>query len=393
MPSILLRFSAALLILVFSGAALADKYVVTSFADSGAGTLRQAIEDANATPGKDSIVFDLPGAPPHILFLSNPLPYITETVKIDGSGSVVIDGSGIAVSADGLRIVDTDNSSISGLTIRGFTEPLPCDPAGYCLSGAGISIQGSSSENKLSDNRLLGNVNGIIVANGASKNSVKKNFIDGEVGALEPQGGDPLADEVFRTDLRLVNGFPSYGIIIGPGAPDNAVEENHTQRTLRAYVVFLSDQNRLFENGALAHGNQCYLVVGSEDNVVSENSCELTRREAFEIFGDVPFFSWPVSSRNRFAENHASRSGYGDPDIGQLLIQGGTDNVMEDNILVDNFSYGIALFGFSAGNIIRSNEIDGVDRAAILAFGFPGSEVDDNVFVENSLRNYSKASG
>jgi parallel beta-helix repeat protein len=240
---------------------------------------------------------------------------------------------------------------------------------------------------------LLGNVNGIIVANGASKNSVKKNFIDGEVGALEPQGGDPLADEVFRTDLRLVNGFPSYGIIIGPGAPDNAVEENHTQRTLRAYVVFLSDQNRLSENGALAHGNQCYLVVGSEDNVVSENSCELTRREAFEIFGDVPFFSWPVSSRNRVAENHASRSGYGDPGIGQLLIQGGTDNVMEDNILVDNFSYGIALFGFSAGNIIRSNEIDGVDRAAILAFGFPGSEVDDNVFVENSLRNYSKASG
>jgi hypothetical protein len=28
-----------------------------------------------------------------------------------------------------------------------------------------------------------------------------------------------------------------------------------------------------------------------------------------------------------------------------------------------------------------------------LAFGVPGSEVDDNVFVENSLRNYSKASG
>lgn len=390
MPIPLLRFSASLLMLFFSGVAIAEKYVVTNNADSGAGTLRQAIIDANATPKKDRIVFDFPGMPPHVILLTTPLPEITESVTIAGSGSVVIDGSGIVGPADGLRIVDANESSISGLTIRDFTDPLPCSPLGVCSSGSGISIQGSSSKNKLSHNQLLGNVNGIVIANGASGNLANYNFIDGEVGAIEPQGGDPLTDVAFRTDLRVVNGFPSYGIVVGPGAPNNKLLNNHTQRTFRGIVVLLSDQNKLSHNSALTHGNQCYLVVGS-DNLVTENACELARREAFEIFGGL--IGLPVSSRNRFADNYASRSGYGDPGIGQLLIQGGTENVFEDNTLLDNFSYGIALFGPTSGNVVRSTEINGLDNAGVLALGFPGLEIADNVLMDNSLRNYSRTGG
>lgn len=386
MPFILLRLSAALLILVFSGAAVAGNHVVTSPADSGAGTLRQAIVDANATPKKDRIVFDLPGAPPHMILLANPLPDITERVTIAGFGNIVIDGSGIAGAADGLRIVDSDKSNISGLTIRGFSIPQSCNAFAICTSGTGIYILGSSSKNKLSNNRLLGNVNGVVIANGASNNSVKNNFIDGEVGDLEPQGGDPLTDAAFREDLRLVNGFPSVGILIDSGAANNKIQKNHTQRTLRGIGTFLSDHNQISDNSALAIGNQCFILLGN-NNVVSQNSCKLARREAYEIFGAL--FGLPVSSRNRVANNFASRSGFGQTDIGQLLIQGGTDNVMEGNTLLDNFSFGIALFGPSAGNIIRSNTIDGVDRAAI----FAGNEVADNILVSNSLRNYSETSG
>ena len=39
----------------------ATTYTVTSTADSGAGTLRQAILDANANPGADTIAFNITG--------------------------------------------------------------------------------------------------------------------------------------------------------------------------------------------------------------------------------------------------------------------------------------------------------------------------------------------
>ena len=40
----------------------AATFTVTNTADSGAGSLRQAILDANANPGADTIAFDIPGA-------------------------------------------------------------------------------------------------------------------------------------------------------------------------------------------------------------------------------------------------------------------------------------------------------------------------------------------
>jgi hypothetical protein len=64
---------------------------VTNTNDSGAGSLRQAILDANASPGADAIAFAIPGADPGcdangvctIQPLTN-LPDLTETVTIDG---------------------------------------------------------------------------------------------------------------------------------------------------------------------------------------------------------------------------------------------------------------------------------------------------------------------
>jgi hypothetical protein len=43
----------------------AATFTVTSTADSGAGTLRQAIIDANAAAGADTINFSIAGAGPH----------------------------------------------------------------------------------------------------------------------------------------------------------------------------------------------------------------------------------------------------------------------------------------------------------------------------------------
>ncbi len=59
-------------------------YTVTNTNDSGAGSLRQAILDANASAGADVIAFAIPGDGVQTIVLSSPLPDIVDPVWIDG---------------------------------------------------------------------------------------------------------------------------------------------------------------------------------------------------------------------------------------------------------------------------------------------------------------------
>ena len=61
-----------------------DTLTVTSSADSGPGTLRQAILDANVTAIAETIAFDIPGVCPRVVSLATPLPTISSTLSIDG---------------------------------------------------------------------------------------------------------------------------------------------------------------------------------------------------------------------------------------------------------------------------------------------------------------------
>src|SRR5438270_13685508 len=76
------------LLLLFSGGAplvLAATIPVTNTSDSGNGSLRQAILDANASAGvPDTISFQIPGAGVKTIALASALPAITDQVIIDG---------------------------------------------------------------------------------------------------------------------------------------------------------------------------------------------------------------------------------------------------------------------------------------------------------------------
>src|SRR4029450_3430467 len=74
----------ALLVWVASTPLLAATFTVTNTNDTGAGSLRQAIDDANGTPGADTIAFNIPGAGGHTLTPQSLLPTIIEAVTIDG---------------------------------------------------------------------------------------------------------------------------------------------------------------------------------------------------------------------------------------------------------------------------------------------------------------------
>src|SRR5260370_22422906 len=75
-----------LVVLAFSSARFSAgvTFTVINTNDSGPGSLRQAILDANANAGPDTIRFSISSGPQAIAPLS-PLPTITDPVTIDGT--------------------------------------------------------------------------------------------------------------------------------------------------------------------------------------------------------------------------------------------------------------------------------------------------------------------
>lgn len=63
----------------------AATYTVTSTADSGANTFRQALTDTNANPGADEITFNIAGTGPHEIITTSYLPEIVGETFINGA--------------------------------------------------------------------------------------------------------------------------------------------------------------------------------------------------------------------------------------------------------------------------------------------------------------------
>src|SRR5262249_39370203 len=110
-------------------------FTVTNTNDFGAGSLRQAITDANANPGPDTIQFSIPGSGVQTIQPSYSgggvsLPIISDTVTIDGwsqggagySGPPLIDIDGTnatdgTLGSFGLWI-EASNTVVDGLAIN-----------------------------------------------------------------------------------------------------------------------------------------------------------------------------------------------------------------------------------------------------------------------------------
>lgn len=194
-------------------------FIVSNTNNAGAGSLRQAILDANANPGFDTIVFTVAGT----LTPLTDLPTITDPVLIDGQTApgwvgntnpitagnnatltFEIRGPGNVSNAglpfNGLRLgVGSSGSTIRGLIINSFANATSSAAANQ---GSGILIDATSSNNLITGNfigcdatgtisqpnfvalRILGTTNTIggtgSAAVGAANNT--RNLISGHFG-------------------------------------------------------------------------------------------------------------------------------------------------------------------------------------------------------------------
>ena len=192
-----------------STGAAAATLTVTTTADSGAGSLRRAILDANANVGADVIVFAIPGTGVQTISPVSALPEITDPVAIDGTTQpgyggaplIEIDGAGAGQGVAGLD-VSAGGTTLRGLAIGRFSLYgirlsgggvnvveacyIGVDPTGTLDRGdglAGISITGGSSGNRVGGttvaqrNVLAGSAVGVIVEGTGKSNVIEGNYI------------------------------------------------------------------------------------------------------------------------------------------------------------------------------------------------------------------------
>jgi parallel beta-helix repeat protein len=188
----------------------AATFTVTTTADAGAGSLRDAINQANALAGPDTIRFGLPAGPQTISPLSA-LPVITDSLTIDGTTQPGYAGSPlVSVTGVGAGVVNglvysgaaSGASAVLALNVRDF-------------HGYGILLNGSS--NDVIDGCTIGtdpvgsaaapNTIGIGVygAQNTRIGTTKGNVISGNSGSgVVLQGGGPVPSSYSSADVPKV---------------------------------------------------------------------------------------------------------------------------------------------------------------------------------------------
>jgi parallel beta-helix repeat protein len=244
--------------------------VATSTADSGPGTLRQALLDAGSSDviGFDPTVFPL--STPQAIALASALPNITQgNLTIDASNAgVILDGSALG-SGHGLQI-SSDGNTVKGLQILYFPDNgilidggasgnviggVNATPGGGCsgdcnlISGnmwAGVWIEGDG--NTVSGNLIGTDVNGtsalgndrggVEIRDGASGNLIggdtpgERNLISGNSNSGvsiygSATSNNTVSGNYIGTDVNgttaLSTGYIKDGVDIGGGASGNTV--------------------------------------------------------------------------------------------------------------------------------------------------------------------------
>jgi hypothetical protein len=202
-------------------------FVVTNVNDSGAGSLRQAILDANANPGSDSINFNIAGPSFTIQPLLG-LPDITDTVVIDGStqpgfsGTPIVELNGSKSAARAL-FVNAPGSTIRSLVINEFSagalilgtaaggsyvegcyigtdvtgkNAIPNGVAGVSVFSSNNVIGGTalSARNVISGNSGPGVQVELFCCMGGANNAISGNVIQGNYIGVTAQGDKALGN-------------------------------------------------------------------------------------------------------------------------------------------------------------------------------------------------------
>jgi hypothetical protein len=219
---------------VIAGAALYRSFPVTNTADSGAGSLRAAIDALNAEPQCADVPCAVDFALPEgsrIAILS-PLPQIVaRDVLVDGTGGTVALDGAAQHAGNGLDFARGDRAEVTGLTLRNFP-----DNAVVVRNRHRTTPFDATARLYVNHCRIEGNFRGISIspgwfAGGAfTDNVIAHNVRTGIFDWSEHDPGFPLASALLIQGNTISDNGAS-GIFLGEGSDgalvlDNVIERN-----------------------------------------------------------------------------------------------------------------------------------------------------------------------
>src|SRR5260221_6890405 len=328
------RFLTALLVCGFACAGRGNTFTVTTVADSGAGSFKQAILDANANPGPDSIVFQISGSPPFTITPSAALPAITSPVTIDGTTQpgftskpvIELNGSSTSGSTIGLRL-NADSNTLRGLALNRFPN--------HAVELDGVS------------NVVQGNFIGTDVTGALARGN-------GTEGILVKSAGN-LIGGTNTGDGNVFSGNGDAGIYI-LNANNNTVQGNLIGVTA-AGAASLGNTN----SGIVINGGAGNLIGAGVRNVISGNG-------ASGIYLNGPATTGNFIQDNRIGTDISGSNAVGNVAGDGITLNGATGNIISNNLISASGLAGISISAGGSGNVILGNFI-GTDVNGKTALG------------------------
>ena len=320
-------------------------FTVTNTNNSGAGSLHQAIINANTNVGFDTIQFNIPFSdlgyyPSADLFL----------IDLDGPLQDLSDPNGVWIDGTTQPTAEVDDIPNIWITASDWpTAPhifmIPSGSTTNILQGLMlmntdgdvVKIDGSSNwiNNCVIDGSKSGN--GISIMMNASGNTITDNFIYGNKGdginINSSNGNHILRNEIGVGPDYITNAEPNEGDGINClGSNENEISENVINDNQGDGIQFtLCEDNEITDNfigGNLGSGLYC---SACNDNLIQGNVIGLS---------DVDY------------------SAYGNSNYGVLMENRSTGNDIFENFISGNAWDGIRLIGSDTSeNVIESNSI------------------------------------
>lgn len=371
-----------LLLFAFRPTAHAATFTVTTTADSGPGSLRQAILDANANPGPDTITFAI-GATgsQQTIQPTSALPIITDPVTIDGwsqggggyAGPPLIELNGALAPSSTIGLNITGGGSVvRGLVINGF---IGTNGAGIRLQTGGNNwIYGNYIGTNFTGETRIANQRGIWIQGGSSNNRIGTN-------------ADGTNDTAER---NVISANINQNIwIYQPATTGNLIMGNYIGLNAAGTAAVGTSNSTVATTGILVQ-EASYTVIGTdgdgqgdalEGNVISGNIYNINLTGTSNL---------NESHHNRISGNLIGTNASGTVSVG-IQVEGvrvyvaydnliGTDgdgvsDELEGNLISGHFDFGVMLQQTGAlNNVVAGNKI-GTDITGMLSIpnGYGGS--------------------
>ena len=348
----------------FANVSFPASTIVTNTNDSGAGSLRAAINAANSNSGTDTITFNIAGSGVKTITLLSDL-YVSDSVIIDGTsqpgfaGTPLIELNGINLTGNqqsGIHL-NSGSSTIKGLIFNRFTANgggaieiysagnviegnyIGTDATGTAKLANNFGIEIYSANNRIggttaaSRNVISGNSTGLWVSTGANNNQILGNYIGTTASGNAALGNSDTGIQVLST---------ATGNIIGgtTAAARNIISGN-------GYAGVL-----LFASGNQIQGN----YIGTDTTGVTA----LGNGRGIQISGSN-------NSIGGTATGAGNIIAYNTNDGVQLDSTSGAGNQISTNSIFSNGSIGIDL----SDNGVTLNDVGDADTGANNLQNFP----------------------